>query len=77
MNSYNPAMAKEKDDDKPSRAKDDDKPPRAKDDDEATADDEAERESVDLEPVKTKKKGEPSDNLRRRAEWFQKRTRGD
>jgi hypothetical protein len=47
------------------------------DEDDASEDDDAEREPVDLEPVKTKKKGEPSDNLRRRSEWFQKRTRGD
>ncbi len=31
--------------------------------------------SSELEGVKTKK-GEPADNLRRRAEWFQKRTGG-
>ncbi|HUS12388.1 MAG TPA: hypothetical protein VMZ30_18115 [Pyrinomonadaceae bacterium] len=30
---------------------------------------------VELEPMKTKK-GEPSDNLRNRAEWFQKRRSG-
>jgi hypothetical protein len=30
---------------------------------------------VELEPMKTKK-GEPSDNLHRRAEWFQKRRSG-
>jgi len=47
------------------------------DEDEVSEDDDAEREPVDLQPVKTKKKGEPSDNLRRRSEWFQKRTRGD
>jgi hypothetical protein len=47
------------------------------DEDDASKDDDAEREPVDLEPVKGKKKGEPSDNLRRRSEWFQKRTRGD
>ena len=33
-------------------------------------------EEVELEEVKEKKKGEPDDNLRRRAEWFQKRTGG-
>ena len=32
-------------------------------------------EPVELEAVK-EKKGEPDDNLRRRAEWFQKRTGG-
>jgi len=32
-------------------------------------------EEVELEPVKSKK-GEPDDNLQRRAEWFQKRTSG-
>jgi hypothetical protein len=31
--------------------------------------------SSELEAVKSEK-GEPSDNLRRRAEWFQKRTGG-
>ena len=31
--------------------------------------------SSELEPVRTKK-GEPPDNLRRRAEWFQKRSSG-
>jgi hypothetical protein len=31
--------------------------------------------SDELEPVKSKK-GEPSDNLRRRSEWFQKRRSG-
>ena len=58
--------------------------PKAKDDDtlededdDATEEDDSEREPVDLQPIKGKKKGEPSDNLRRRSEWFQKRTRGD
>ena len=32
-------------------------------------------EPVELEEVK-EKKGEPDDNLKRRAEWFQKRTGG-
>lgn len=32
-------------------------------------------EAIELEAVKSKK-GEPDDNLRRRAEWFQKRTGG-
>jgi hypothetical protein len=50
---------------------------RDSDEDEASEEDDSEREAVDLEPVKGKKKGEPSDNLRRRSEWFQKRTRGD
>ena len=31
--------------------------------------------AIELEPVKSKK-GEPEDNLKRRAEWFQKRTGG-
>ena len=44
---------------------------KAKDDEE---DDEG-SEEIELEPVKSKK-GEPDDNLRRRAEWFQKRTGG-
>ena len=38
-------------------------------------DDDAGSEPVELEAVKSKK-GEPDDNLRRRAEWFQKRTGG-
>jgi hypothetical protein len=32
-------------------------------------------EPIELEAVKDKK-GEPDDNLKRRAEWFQKRTGG-
>ena len=32
-------------------------------------------DAIELEPVKSKK-GEPKDNLKRRAEWFQKRTGG-
>ena len=32
-------------------------------------------DKVELEATKTKK-GEPDDNLKRRAEWFQKRTGG-
>ena len=44
----------------------------AKDEEE---DDDAGSEPVELEAVK-EKKGEPDDNLRRRAEWFQKRTGG-
>ncbi len=58
--------------------------PKPKDDntddeneDDATEDNDSEREPVDLQPRKGKKKGEPSDNLRKRSEWFQKRTRGD
>jgi hypothetical protein len=43
-------------------------------DDESSAE-EGEPTIVELEPVKTKK-GEPSDNLRRRGEWFQKRRSG-
>ena len=31
--------------------------------------------AIELEPVKSKK-GEPADNLKRRAAWFQKRTGG-
>jgi hypothetical protein len=42
--------------------------------DESSAE-ESESTVVELEPVKTKK-GEPSDNLRRRGEWFQKRRSG-
>jgi hypothetical protein len=37
--------------------------------------DDAAPEPVELEAVKDKK-GEPDDNLKRRAEWFQKRTGG-
>jgi hypothetical protein len=38
-------------------------------------DEESDSEEIELEPVKSKK-GEPDDNLQRRAEWFQKRTGG-
>jgi hypothetical protein len=38
-------------------------------------DDDAGSEPIELEAVKSKK-GEPDDNLKRRAEWFQKRTGG-
>ena len=38
-------------------------------------DEDAGSEPIELEAVKSKK-GEPDDNLRRRAEWFQKRTGG-
>jgi len=38
-------------------------------------DEETGAEPVELEAVKSKK-GEPDDNLKRRAEWFQKRTGG-
>jgi hypothetical protein len=38
-------------------------------------DDDAAPEPIELEAVKSKK-GEPDDNLKRRAEWFQKRTGG-
>jgi len=38
-------------------------------------DDDADPEPIELEAVKDKK-GEPDDNLKRRAEWFQKRTGG-
>ena len=37
--------------------------------------DDADPEPIELEAVKDKK-GEPDDNLKRRAEWFQKRTGG-
>ena len=33
-------------------------------------------DAIELEATKSKKKGEPDDNLKRRAEWFQKRTGG-
>ncbi|MGH9874395.1 MAG: hypothetical protein ACRD9S_18225 [Pyrinomonadaceae bacterium] len=62
-------MAKE-DTSKKSKAKGDTDTKAAKDDDE-----ESDSEEIELEPVKSKK-GEPDDNLRRRAEWFQKRTGG-
>jgi len=38
-------------------------------------DDDAGSEPIELEAVKSKK-GEPDDNLKRRAEWFQKRSGG-
>lgn len=38
-------------------------------------DEDAGSEPIELEAVKDKK-GEPDDNLKRRAEWFQKRTGG-
>jgi hypothetical protein len=38
-------------------------------------DEDAGSEPIELEAVKSKK-GEPDDNLKRRAEWFQKRTGG-
>jgi hypothetical protein len=41
----------------------------------AGKDDDAPSEPVELEATKSKK-GEPDDNLKRRAEWFQKRTSG-
>ena len=44
-------------------------------DEEEEEDDDAGSEPIELEAVKDKK-GEPDDNLRRRAEWFQKRTGG-
>ena len=53
------------------RGKDNDAASKASDDkDEASGAD-----AIELEAVKSKK-GEPDDNLRRRAEWFQKRTGG-
>jgi hypothetical protein len=55
-----------------SKSKDADSKASTKSDDE---DDDAAPEPVELEAVKDKK-GEPDDNLKRRAEWFQKRTGG-
>ena len=48
-----------------------------KDDDEKTGEgkDEASGPAIELEATKSKK-GEPDDNLKRRAEWFQKRHGG-
>jgi len=46
-----------------------------RDRDDESSEEESESTVVELEPVKTKK-GEPSDNLRRRGEWFQKRRSG-
>jgi hypothetical protein len=67
---YNPAMAKE-DASKKTKAKSKDADSKAGKDE----DDDSGSEEIELEPVKSKK-GEPDDNLRRRAEWFQKRTGG-
>jgi hypothetical protein len=55
-----------------SKSKDPASKASTKDEDE---DDDAGSEPIELEEVKSKK-GEPDDNLRRRAEWFQKRTGG-
>lgn len=66
---YNRAMAKE-DTRKKSKAKGDTAAKASKNDDEQT-----DSEEVELEAVKSEK-GEPDDNLKRRAEWFQKRTGG-
>jgi hypothetical protein len=52
-----------------------DKAEATKDKDDDSSAKESEAAVVELEPVKTKK-GEPSDNLRRRGEWFQKRRSG-
>ena len=38
-------------------------------------DEASDSDAIELEAAKSKK-GEPADNLRRRAEWFQKRTGG-
>jgi hypothetical protein len=48
---------------------------KEQDRDDESSTEEAEPTIVELEPVKSKK-GEPSDNLRRRGEWFQKRRSG-
>jgi hypothetical protein len=53
-----------------------DKTEATKDKEADTSEQESERATVELGPVKTKK-GEPSDNLRRRGEWFQKRRSGE
>ncbi|HEV2829586.1 MAG TPA: hypothetical protein VGW76_18450, partial [Pyrinomonadaceae bacterium] len=65
---YNRRMTKAK------KKKDNDAATERDRDDESSAE-ESESAVVELEPVKTKK-GEPSDNLRRRGEWFQKRRSG-
>ena len=62
-----PAMAKE---DKKSKTKGSATSKADKDEDEDSGSHE-----VELEEVK-EKKGEPDDNLKRRAEWFQKRSGG-
>jgi len=54
-----------------SKSKDADSKASTKNDDQ----DDAAPEPVELEAVKDKK-GEPDDNLKRRAEWFQKRSGG-
>ncbi|HKB68406.1 MAG TPA: hypothetical protein VKC61_21275 [Pyrinomonadaceae bacterium] len=63
-------MAKE--DKTKKKAESKEKTTSAKHDDE---DGDAAPEPIELEAVKSKK-GEPDDNLKRRAEWFQKRTGG-
>jgi len=55
-----------------SKSKDTASKASTRDDDE---DDDGGSEPIELEAVKDKK-GEPDDNLKRRAEWFQKRTGG-
>ena len=65
-------MAKE-DTSKKTKGKGGDTDAKAKADEDE--DDDEGSEEIELEPVKSKK-GEPDDNLRRRAEWFQKRTGG-
>jgi hypothetical protein len=67
---YNPAMAKEGKSKKTKAKRKDADSKAGKDEDEDSS-----SEEIELEPVKSKK-GEPDDNLRRRAEWFQKRTGG-
>ena len=52
-----------------------DKNKATKDKEADSSEQESEPTIVELGPVKTKK-GEPSDNLRRRGEWFQKRRSG-
>ena len=64
-------MAKAKRDKKNAKATKQDR-----DDDSSAKKSGSESPVVELEPMKTKK-GEPSDNLRRRAEWFQKRRSGE
>lgn len=66
---YNRTMAKE-DTSKKRKAKGDRAAKAGKDEEEETY-----SEEIELEPVKSTK-GEPDDNLKRRAEWFQKRTGG-
>lgn len=71
LDCYNPCMAKKEKTVKDKIARDKDTKP----DEESQIEPAVSDSSSELEPVKSKK-GEPADHLRRRAEWFQKRTGG-